>query len=52
MQDRHDNFGGRLVLGLVHIDRNTAAVVDHGYGIVDVDNDFDLVAVTGQGLVD
>ena len=34
------------------IDRNAAAVVDHGDAVVDVNRDFDLVAVSGQRFVD
>ena len=48
----HDDFGRRLLLLLVHLDRDAAAVVDDRDRIVDVDEDFDVLAVAGQGLVD
>ena len=35
-----------------HVHGNAAAVVDDGDGVVDVDDDFDLLGVAGQGLVD
>ena len=52
MEDGHDDFGRRLVLLLVQADGDAAPVVDDGDGIVDVDEDVDLGAVAGQGLVD
>ena len=50
------NFGRRafgLVL-VVHLDAggNAAAVVHHADGVVGVDGDYDVVAVTGQRFVD
>ncbi len=35
-----------------HVDGNAAAIVDHGDGVVDVDDDVDLFGVAGQSLVD
>ena len=35
-----------------HVHRNPAAVVDHRDGVVDVDDDFDFLGVSGQRLVD
>ena len=34
-----------------HVHRNAAAVIDHGDGVVHVDDDIDLFAVAGQRLV-
>jgi hypothetical protein len=34
-----------------HVHRNAAAVVDHGDGVVHVDDDVDLFAIAGQRLV-
>ena len=48
----HDDFGRGLLLLLVHLDRDAAAVVDDRDGVVDVDEDVDVLAVAGQGLVD
>ena len=48
----HDDFGSRLLLRLVHAHRDAAAVVDHGDRVVDVDEDLDVFAEPGQGLVD
>src|SRR5688572_25282340 len=36
----------------MHVGRNTAPVIDNGDGVVDVDGDADLVAVSGERLVD
>ena len=50
----HDLDGGhdsRRWDGLV-VDRDAAAVVDHGDGVVDVDGDVDAGGVAGEGLVD
>ena len=46
------HFGRRTALLLVHVGRNSAAVIDNGYGIIHVDRDLDRVAIAGQGLVD
>jgi hypothetical protein len=51
VQHREDDFG-RGLAAFMEVDRDAAAVVDHGDGVVDVDCDVDLVAVPGQGLVD
>jgi hypothetical protein len=48
---QHD-FGRRLVLGLVHADRDAAPVVEDGDRVVFVDDDSDVAGVTGLGLVD
>ena len=48
----HDLRGGNLFAVDVHVvDRNAAAVIDHGDGVVDVDRDFDLVGVSGERFV-
>jgi hypothetical protein len=51
VQHRQHDLGGRLA-ALVTIHRDAAAVVDDRHRIVDVDRDVDLVAVSGQRLVD
>jgi hypothetical protein len=56
VQHHHDDLGGGapgLVL-VVELDahRDAAAVVGDGNGVVRVDDDLDVVAVAGQGLVD
>ncbi len=52
MQDGVDNFNaGNALLGL-DIDRDPAAVVDNGDGVVGIDGDSDLGAVAGQSFVD
>ncbi len=51
VQLRQHHFGGRDLLGLVYIDRDPAPVVDNGYRIIYMDEDFDAVAVTGERFV-
>jgi hypothetical protein len=56
VEHAHDDLGGGA-LGLVLVvhldaDRDAAAVVGDGDGVVGVDGDDDVVAVAGQGLVD
>ncbi len=51
VQHRHDDFGRRFPARVL-IDGNTAAVVDDGDRVVDVDRDVDLVAEPGQRFVD
>ncbi len=49
----HDLRGGNLFAVDVHIvDRNSAAIVDDGDAVVDVDGDFNFCGKTGQGFVD
>ncbi len=49
----HDLRGGNLLAVNVHvIDRNAAAVVDHGDRVVEVDGDFDFVGEAGERFVD
>jgi hypothetical protein len=50
VQHREDDLGGRLA-ALVTIHGNAAAVVDDRDRVVDVNGDVDLIAVTGQRLV-
>ena len=52
VQDRERDFDAGLLLGLVHVDRNAAAVVHHRDGVVGVNRDVDLRAVPGQRFVD
>jgi hypothetical protein len=47
----HD-LRGRPLLLLVHVDGDAAAVVGDRDAVVRVDRDLDVVALTGQGLVD
>ncbi|KAF1027129.1 MAG: hypothetical protein GAK37_02513 [Pseudomonas sp.] len=48
----HDDLCCRHAFFFVHINRNTAAVVAHGDGLVRVNDDADVVAVAGQSFVD
>jgi len=52
MQHGHDDLGGGDSLLGVKIDRNSAPVVRDRYGLIRVDGDYNLVAMTGEGLVD
>ena len=52
VQDGEDDLDRRPALFLVHRDRDAAAVVDDRDGIVGMDPDRDLGAVTREGLVD
>ena len=47
----HHHLGRGDAFFVVHIHRNTASVIDHGDGIVDVNGDVDLGAITRQGFV-
>ena len=51
VQHRQDDFGRRLAAG-VKFDGNAAAVVDDRDRVVDVNRDVDLIAESGQRLVD
>ena len=51
VQDREDDLDGRLVLGLIEVDGDTAAVVDDTDAPVPLHRDDDRVAVAGKGLV-
>ena len=50
----HDDLGGGNFLAVdIHVvDGNAAAVVDHGDRVVEMNGDFDLVGVAGEGFVD
>ena len=52
VQNGEGDFAGGLLFDGMDIDRDAAAVVRHGDGIVDVDDDFDVVAVAGERFVD
>ncbi len=52
MQLGHDHFGSAATFCLVHVDRNTAAVIFHRYRAVLVDGDIDAVAMAGERFVD
>ncbi len=54
VQLRHDDLGRRSleIVIILDVGRNAAPVVDHGNGIVRVDDDLDVVAVPRQRLVD
>ena len=52
VQHGHDDFGRGAALFRVDIDRNAAAVVRDGDGLIGVDRDDDPIAMTGQRLVD
>ena len=47
----HDNFRSRNSLFFVHADRNTTAVVANGCGTVRIKNNFGLITITGQSLI-
>ena len=51
VQHGHDDFGGGLLFGGVHVHGNAAAVVDHGDAVVVVHGDVDFVAIAGHGFV-
>ena len=51
MENGEDYLGRRLPFGGMDIGRDATAVVDHGYGTVQVDGDIYFVAVAGQGFV-
>ena len=51
--EHHLHGGHPLAVGQIHhVDGNAAAVVDDGDGVVDVDDDVDLLGVAGESLVD
>ncbi len=52
MQDGEDDFGRRDALPRMDIHRNSTAVVFDGDGLVGVDRDDDVAAVTRERLVD
>ncbi len=52
VQHGEHHLQSALVLLLVHVYGDTAAVVDHGDGVVGVDDDVYIVGVAGKGLVD
>src|SRR5271165_5950575 len=51
VQDGHDDFGGGLFFGGVHVHGNAAAVVNHSDAVVFVHGDVDLVAESGHRFV-
>ena len=51
MQFRQHNLRSGNTLFRVHIDRNSAAVVDYRDGIIDVNSSADFRAVTSQSLI-
>ena len=52
MQLGHDDLGCGNALALVDVDRNAAAVVAHGDGIVRVEHDLDAAGMAGERFVD
>src|SRR5690606_13462806 len=52
VQDRHHDLDGRLLLLLVDVDRNTAAVVGDSESAVLADEHPDVVAVPGERFID
>lgn len=52
VKDGEDYLEGALVLLLVHVNGDTAAVVDHGDGVVLIDSYVDVLSVSCKGLVD
>ena len=51
VKDGHDDFGGGLFFGGVHVHGNAAAVVNYGDAVVVVHGDVDLIAEAGHGFV-
>ena len=52
VEDGEGDFAGGLLFDGMDVHGNAAAVVRHGDGVVDVDDDFDVVAVAGERFVD
>jgi hypothetical protein len=52
MQFGQHDFGGRNFFRGMNIDGYTAAVIDHSDAVVDMNGDFDAVAMTGQRFID
>ncbi len=52
VQFGHDDLGSADALFLVDADRDTAAIVDYGDGIVVVDGDADFGGMAGEGFID
>ncbi len=52
MKHGEHNLESALVLFLVHIHGNAAAVVDNGYGIVGIDCHFYVGGIAGNGFID
>ena len=52
MQHGHDDLGCRASLFGMDVDGNAATVVAHGDGLIRVDDDLHLRAMTGERLVD
>ncbi len=51
VQHGHDHLRGGNTLLFVKIHRNAAAVVDHGDGVIVVDDDVDFGSVAGHGFI-
>src|SRR5262249_1614369 len=51
MEFSENHFCGGYFFRWMHINRNTAAVIDYRNTIVDVNCDFDLIAMTGQSFI-
>jgi hypothetical protein len=49
---RHHHFCRRLSFLLHFVDRNAAAVIDHGDRVIEMDRHLNRVAIAGQGFVD
>ena len=52
VQHGHHHFESRAAFLLVHVYRDTSAVVGDGYGVIFVDRYLDVVAISGKRLVD
>ena len=52
MQYRQNHFKSRFMLFLVHIDRNTATVIDNPDRIIFVDIYLDMSGISGKSFVD
>ena len=52
MQHREHHFKSTFVLFFVHVHRYAAAVVDHGYGIIGIYSNFNMMGIARKSLVD
>ena len=51
VENGEGDFAGGFLFDGMDIDRNTAAIIRHGDGVIDIDNDFDVAAVAGERFV-
>ena len=51
VEHRQHDFD-RGTTGFMHVDRNAAAVIDHGHAVIRMNRDFNMSTETGQRFVD